>query len=551
MEPGILLGLLEAEGDALVVAVDVEDDDVDRVPLLHDLRRVLDPLGPGHVGDVDQAVDARLDLDEGPEAGQVADLALDAGADRVAERQHRPRILLGLLHAEGDLLLRLVDLEDHGLDGLADGDDLRGMPDVAGPGHLGDVHQALDARLQLHEGAVVGDRDDLALHPGADRVPLGHLLPGVRLQLLHAEADALALPVDVEDLDLDLAADADHLGRVRDPAVRHVGDVQQAVDAAQVDERPEVGDVLDHALPHLAHGELLHQVLALVRPLVLEDHAAADHDVPPALVELDDLELVALAQQLVDVRHPAERDLAARQEGVDAHQVHDHAALDLLDQGALHRLVGLVGLLDLLPHPHEVGLLLGEHDRALLVLEVLEEDLDFIARAGEFLEFVQGHGALGLEADIQDDGALGDAEDLRLDDLALDDLGHRPFIHREHRLVLALAVILVVQVGPDLEAGGGGVQGGGGNGGGVGAHSGTFTWPRRPGRGQMVEPLRRNGRAGEPGKIARRWGWGQGWGSGKREAGSGKREAGSGKREAGSGKREAGSGKREAGSGKR
>ena len=44
------------------------------------------------------------------------------------------------------------------------------------------------------------------------------------------------------------------------------------------------------------------------------------------------------------------------------------------------RLIGLVRELDLLPHPHEVGLLLGEHDRALLVLEMLEEDLDLIAR---------------------------------------------------------------------------------------------------------------------------------------------------------------------------
>ena len=127
--------------------------------------------------------------------------------------------------------------------------------------------------------------------------------------------------------------------------------------------------------------ELLHQVLALVGPLVLEDDAAADHDVAAALVELDDLELEGLAEQLVDVRHPAERDLAARQEGVDAHQVHHHAALDLLDQGALDRLVALVRHPDLFPDPHEVGLLLGQDDRPLLVLEVLEEDLDFIAAA--------------------------------------------------------------------------------------------------------------------------------------------------------------------------
>src|SRR2546425_10530369 len=45
-----------------------------------------------------------------------------------------------------------------------------------------------------------------------------------------------------------------------------------------------------------------------------------------ALVQLDDLELEALTEQLVDVGNASQRDLAAGQERVDAHQVHDDAA---------------------------------------------------------------------------------------------------------------------------------------------------------------------------------------------------------------------------------
>ena len=134
-------------------------------------------------------------------------MPLNPRADRVLERQHHPGILLGLLHAERDLLFALVHLEHHGLDGLADAHDLGRVPHVPGPAHLGDVDQALDARLQLDERAVVGDRHHLALHPRAHRILGGDVLPGIRLQLLHAEADALALPVDVEDLDLDFLAD--------------------------------------------------------------------------------------------------------------------------------------------------------------------------------------------------------------------------------------------------------------------------------------------------------------------------------------------------------
>jgi hypothetical protein len=318
---------------------------------------------------------------------------------------------------------------------------------------VADVHQALDPGLQLDERAVVGDRDDLPLHPGADRIPLGDLLPGIGLQLLQAQTDPLTLPVDVQDLDLDLLADRDHLGRVGHPAVGHVGDVQQAVHAPEVDERPEVGDVLDHALPDLARLELLHQVLALVGAFMLQQHAAADHDVAAPLVELDDLELVRLPEQLVDVGNPAQRDLAPGEERIHPHEADHDAALDLLHQGALDRLVALMRQLDLLPHPHEVGLLLRQDDRTLMVLEVLEEDFDLVARCGRILELVQRDTALGLEADVEDHGVLGHPQHLAADDLALDDLGHGPFVHREHLLVFVGGVVFVVQVGTDPKAG--------------------------------------------------------------------------------------------------
>src|SRR5205807_5667780 len=167
------------------------------------------------------------------------------------------------------------------------------------------------------------------LDAGAHRVFGGYVLPRVGEQLLQPQADALALPIDVEHLHPDLLADLDHLGRMRDAAVAHVGDVQQAVHAAQVDEGAEVRDVLHDALTHLAHLQLLHQDVTLGPPLGFEQHAPGHHDVAAPLVELDDLELERLPQQLVDVRDPAQRDLAPREKRVHAHEVHHHAALDL------------------------------------------------------------------------------------------------------------------------------------------------------------------------------------------------------------------------------
>ena len=176
-----------------------------------------------------------------------------------------PGVGLGLLHAQGDFLLLLVDVQDDDLDLVADRDQLAGVVDALGPAHLGDVDQALDALLELDEGAVAHHVDDLALvrgcRPGTSSSTFSH---GLARLLLEAQGDLLAFLVDVEDHDLDLLVDLDHLAGVVDAAPAHVGDVQQAVDAAEVDERAEVGDVLDDALADLARLDLGEQLLLLL-----------------------------------------------------------------------------------------------------------------------------------------------------------------------------------------------------------------------------------------------------------------------------------------------
>src|SRR5882762_1396412 len=451
-QPRIFLRLFQAQRDPLVLGVDVQNQHVDLIALLHDFRRMLDPLGPRHVGDVNQTIDAGLDFDECTERGEVADLAAEPRADGILLRQRHPRILFGLFHAERDLLLGLVHLQYHSFDRLADGHELGRVPHVAGPAHLGDVHEAFDARFELDERAVVRDRDDFPLHARSNRILRGDVLPRIGLQLLQAERDALALPVDFEDCDLELLADLHHLGRMRHAAVAHVGDMQQAVDAAQVDEGAEVGDVLHHALPHLIDRQLLHQHVAFRLALGFEQHAARDDDVAAAFVELDDLELEALAEQLVDIRNAAQRDLAAGQERVHTHQVHDDAALDLFHERPGDALVLFVRFADPLPDAHEVGFLFRKHNRAFLVFEVLEEDFDLVTflEAPGILELVDRHRAFRLEADVEDDGRVGHAQYFRLDDLAFLDIRQRPLVQQGHFLDLVGGIFLV-ETGTDAE----------------------------------------------------------------------------------------------------
>ena len=73
----------------------------------------------------------------------------------------------------------------------------------------------------------------------------------------------------------------------------HVGDVQQAVNAAEVNERTVIGDVLDDAFDHLALFEVLDDLGALFGAALFENRTARHDDVAAALVHLEDFEGLA------------------------------------------------------------------------------------------------------------------------------------------------------------------------------------------------------------------------------------------------------------------
>ena len=175
-----------------------------------------------------------------------------------------------------------------GVDLVARLDHLRRMLHPLGPGHLGDVDQAFDALLQLDERAVVGDGEDAAANLRADRVALGRIQPRVRRQLLEAERNALLVLVELQHLHLDLVADVDQVARVRQPAPAHVGDMQQAVEAAHIDERAVVGQVLHRSGEDAAlfQGGQRDRLLGVL--LLFEEFLAADDHVAALLVQLDD-----------------------------------------------------------------------------------------------------------------------------------------------------------------------------------------------------------------------------------------------------------------------
>ena len=167
----------------------------------------------------------------------------------------------------------------------------------------------------------------------------------------------LILPVvgiDLLDPHLDRLPLLQHVAGMLHAGPGHLADVYQAVDAAaQIDKGPEIHQLPHHALENLARLQRTEHLLPGLLLLAFQHGAAAEDQVPPLGIGLDN----HARQPLIDVRgevfHPVQRHLADGNEAADvvhfafqpARVVAGHADLDQrpFDQIGpivdLHRLV--------------------------------------------------------------------------------------------------------------------------------------------------------------------------------------------------------------------
>lgn len=223
--------------------------------------------------------------------------------------------------------------------------------------------------------------------------------------------------------------------------------MEQAVDAAKVDEGAVIGDILHHPLDELAFLERGQGGLTTTIPRLLQQHAARDDDVAAAMVDLDDLEGEGLAHEAVQIADRMQIDLGAGQKGLDA-DVHHHAALDPGNDLPFDALLLLVQPLQFLPDFHLVGFFLGEHQIAVCVFTLFEIHLQAIAHL-QLLQLllrklIGGNHSLGLVADIDHHFVFADGDD--------DALGNRAFLEIAEGLLIHGRQGVAVEFGFALRA---------------------------------------------------------------------------------------------------
>ena len=423
--PWIVVELFHPQGDTATGLVDAKDAALDLLALLEHFAGVTDLACPGHIRDVQQSIDTFFELDERTVVGQVANLASDFCVLGVALEDIVPRVGLGLLDTQRELLALGIDTEDSDVDLVADLDHFARVVDPPGPGHFADVHETFDAGFEFDERTVAHDIDDFARDGRADWELLGDVGPRVVLLLLESQSDLLLFAIDLKDLDFDFLVDGDHLGRVSDPFPAHIGNVEQTIDTTEVDERAEVGDVLDDTLADLTDFQFGHEVLAVFLALLLDEGPAADDDIASGFVDLEDFALHDSADVIADVVGSTDIDLASRQEDVHT-DIDQQTTLDLAGDRTGDDLALLDRSHHLFPLDDLFGFSLAQNDHVpsffedILVFDLFDQNLDHLAdlrRLFAFFPLVLWDRAFALESNVDDDELFIDFNNLAFDDL--------------------------------------------------------------------------------------------------------------------------------------
>ena len=171
------------------------------------------------------------------------------------------------------------------------------------------MHHAFDAIFELHERPIRHDADNPATHLASNRILDGDVVPRIAAPLLEAKRDAFLFAIDFKDHHLNLVANLHEFTRMIDATPAHVGDVQQAVQAVEINERAEIGEVLHRACARFADAHVGEQRAPFVLALLLDEFAARQDNILALLVDLDDFELESLAEEIIEVARRDDVDL--------------------------------------------------------------------------------------------------------------------------------------------------------------------------------------------------------------------------------------------------
>ena len=123
------------------------------------------------------------------------------------------------------------------------------------PAHFRDVQQSLNTRCNFNESTIISYNNNLSFDSSSLNEVFRHRIPWVSCQLFHTKRNSSLVVIKIENNHIQLLIQFDQFFRVIHAAPRHIRDVDQSIDATQINKHTVRSDVFDGAFQDLSFFE--------------------------------------------------------------------------------------------------------------------------------------------------------------------------------------------------------------------------------------------------------------------------------------------------------
>ena len=295
---------------------------------------------------MEESIDSFFQLNKGTSIGDFYNLSGQACSNRIFFGNGVPRIVSYLLQSQGNTASLDVITQNHALYLITNLHHVRSLVNLLYPRELADVSQAFDSFFQLDEGTKVGELGNSTLYYVIYVVLVFKVQPRIFAEVLQRKIDALLFWVKADNLQLDFLTLLYKVLRTSYVTPAHVIDVQQSIEATQVNEGTKAGEALYSTLNGITNGDVVKECVTIGLHGLLKVLAAVYYHVCLVVtVQALNIELAGKTKQLLCLLHLLAIRLADGKECLDtATKVYIKTTLYNLFDSSFNRSLIIQGL---------------------------------------------------------------------------------------------------------------------------------------------------------------------------------------------------------------
>src|SRR6476469_3240992 len=137
----------------------------------------------------------------------------------------------------------------------------------------------------------------------------------MRSQLFQTKADTLLLIIEIKYYYFQFLIKFKYFTWMADTSPADIRDIQQTVEATQIHERTEIGNVLNSSFKYLASFKLTHDLCTLCFDITFNKRFVRNHGILNGFVDLNHFKFHGLTNELIVISYRLHIDLGSWKEG--------------------------------------------------------------------------------------------------------------------------------------------------------------------------------------------------------------------------------------------